>query len=484
MKTLREYILEHLSPIHIYEDTFYIKNWSHNGKYDYAKAVVQSLLDGKELLLGKNGEGIGGVTHVSKKDFDVNALKNINKRLDAIINGKFIETPPTVGDFIDAFKNNKNKNEKQKQNIWTSLFKGDFSGKRGKGGIVFEHIMASNIQTLILNNGKLPDDTPHKKVSEELFKKIKDTHTIKELLGMRKRHKLDESNIGSYVRVSGKGKTARNAYNQIINTNTFEVNISKKNTLTHETEDEIENVLTQSGKIIADITITLEGDKFNKSDIKHVNKNDIYISCKDGDSQFSGISMQQPFYGDSQKTNNNSYIVRCYKNDISYEDFINCKFEPISDDDKVCVNAYKNLCNFMGVDGEVVYNYFKQPKNERPEKQPLDIAKSDEENDEVIATLIQLLIGGNYWYVNSSGVIAYIDDDIDGNRFTFIPSKKGQLDSSQIKISGMIKTGKDNFAKCDLKFRNADKEDYPFRLFIYPDKHIISKLFSQNNENS
>lgn len=477
MKTLKEYILEHLSPIHIYESHFSDKDWFHHGMYDYAKAVVQSLLDGKELLLGEHGEGKGDITHVDKNDFDVEALGVINSKLDKVINGTSTENPPTVEDFKNAFKNKKMKN------IWTSLFKGDFSGNRGKGGVEFEHKLAANIQTLILNS-KLPDGTPYKEVSEKLFNKIKDTDTIKTLLEMRENSELDEKTIGSYVFVSGKGKTARNKYNQIINTNTFEVNVSKKNTLTHETEDEIENVLTQSGKIIADVTITLDGDKFNKSDIKHVNKDDIYISCKDGASQFSGISMQQPFYGDSQKTNNNSYIVKCYKNNVSYDDFISGKaLTPITEDDKICINAYKNLCNFMGVNGKIVYDYFKQPKNERPEKQPLNIAKSDEENDEIIATLIQLLIGGNYWYVNSSGDVVYIDDDIDGNKFTFIPSKNGQLDSSQIKISGIIRTN-DGDTKCDLKFRNGDKEDYPFRLFIYPDKHILSKLFLQNNENS
>ena len=103
--------------------------------------------------------------------------------------------------------------------------------------------------------------------------------------------------------------------------------------------------------------------------------------------------------------------------------------------------------------------------------------KEPNKNDELFAILIQLLIGGNYWYVNTSGDVIYIDDDITSNKFTFIPSGTGHLDPVQIVVSGKMKTP-DGETKCELKFRNSASGDYPFRLMIVPkDKHILSKLF-------
>lgn len=454
MKSLVTFIKESIIT-NVYEDAFNTAAWSHRGKYDYPRMVINSILNGEYLILGKKGEGVNDTQFLNADDFDKKSLQDILDNIDKYSDAEMIKK------FNDAYHGNFNKN------IWTNIYKSPFSGKIKKigGGLEFEEILTLNIQQLIIY-GKLPDNTVYKEVSENLWNKIKTLPTIKKLISKN----LDAETIKRYVFVSGKGKTARNSLGQILNNDTFEVNVSKKNKLTGETEDEIENVLTQSGKIIADVTITLDGENFDKSDIKHVNPNDIYISCKDGDAQLSGICMQQPFYGNSPKTQNKSYLIECYRNNKAYDDFI-------SEKNEICVVAFKNVCNLLGVDEKIVYDYFAQPVKERKSTQ-ITTNKKPNENDEVFATLIQLLVGGNYWYANTSGEAVFIDDNIDENKFTFIPSGTGHLDPRQIVVSGKMKSDEGE-TKCELKFRNSVGGDYPFRLMVVPtDKHIISKLFT------
>lgn len=443
MKSIKYYITEHL---------FTKKSWSHQGRYDYPKYVIQAILNGEELILGDKKQGVDDMQFLKSSDFDHDKLKEILNNIDK----------KSDEEMVDDF--NKTYHGPFKKNIWTNIYKGSFSGKNRKlnGGLDFEEELTTNLQNLILGN-EISNDNNRYDITMSLWNKISNKPVIKKL--QKKNLNLDE--IKKYVFVSGKGKTARNAIGQILNNDTFEVNVSKKTPV--ENEDEIENVLTQSGKIIADVTITLDGDKFNKSDIKHVNSEDIYISCKDGDAQLSGISMQQPFYGNSPKTQNKSYIIDCYKNKKSYDEFI-------SEKDEICVIAFHNLCNLMGVDEKEIYDYFAQPKKERKKVQ-IKISKEPDKNDELFAVLIQLLVGGNYWYVNTSGEAVFIDDNINENKFTFIPSGFGHLDPVQIVVSGKMKT-KDGETKCELKFRNSASGDYPFRLMVVPtDKHVISKLF-------
>lgn len=434
MSSLVEYIRENL---------FNANSWSHNDKFDYAAAVINAILDGSDLRKGTLGnEGV-----IKSSDFDHDKLSYI------LANIKH----STVKDFNDAYNGGD-------LNIWGKIFKGDFSGKFRKinGGLDFEAELADALQDLILGETPTLENKTALKRANELFSKISNSNVIKQL----KAKHLNKDTISKYVFVSGKGSTARNKYGQIINTNTLDVNIDKKLNIDSADENAIQNVLTQSGKIIADVTITAD-DNFDKSDINHVNTDDIYISCKDGASQFSGISFQSPFYGTSKKTNPKSDLTDSFKNDDAYSDFIDKK----SDN----VKAFQNLCKLLCVDPEMVYDYFKQPRSNRTSQK--FVSTGNTVNGDVISTLIQLLIGGNYWYVNTNSEPIFIPDDIETNAFKFIPDNSGHLDPSQIVI-----TGKMNGLKAELKFRdsNGTKDGYPFRLFIVPSaKHLIHDTFGK-----
>ena len=57
------------------------------------------------------------------------------------------------------------------------------------------------------------------------------------------------------------------------------------------------------------------------------------------------------------------------------------------------------MCNIFGFDEEVVFNHFQNPKGH------IDMKSKVKENNKLIAALAHLLIGGNYWYVNSNGEV-------------------------------------------------------------------------------
>jgi len=429
--------------------------------------VLQDIVNGNDIILGDKGDGYKGYYKINKNDFSDEGLKIIYDLLENY--NKYSNDDPK------SIKNKFNSSFPQINDLWGHIYKIPYSSKNRKvnGGMGFEAELCLLLQELILT-GQTTTKSQYANVATNFFNKIKDTNTIKKLTQDK------PEDISKYVFVSGKGSTSRNKYGQILNNETWEVNINKKREVTKGSIDEVENILTQSGKIIADITITTD-DHFNKSDINHINKDDIYISCKDGDSQLSGIAMQQPFYGNDPKTNNNSYIVQCYNNHLSYNEFIKNK-------DNICVKSFNNLCNLLGVEGKIIYDYFSNPVEKRKKNININVNKKPEK-DEIISILIQLLVGGNYWYVNSgnylskkdksNGEIDWVDDNIDDNKFVFIPNGKGHLEPSLIAIFGTLKT-KFGEVKAELKFRSSSGDEYPFRLFIViNDKHIISKLYGK-----
>lgn len=336
-------------------------------------------------------------------------------------------------------------------------------GRKAGGGLDFESVLCKNLQDLVLDDSA--NIEVYKEATLNFWNKIKDSATIKSI----RKQVNDGANVADFIQVTGKGSTARNNVNQIIDAETFEVNMSKQTNLDKATEGLVTNVLTQSGKIIADVTIS---DRPNPSDrkwdINHIDPNDIYISCKDGDAQLTGISMKQPFYGDSPKNSKNTTLTNAYANGESYAEFMK--------HDDVCTKAFSSMCKMFDCDPEEVYNYFADPENKRKANVPLKIGHADIDND-IVSTLMQLQVGGNYWYVNSNGEVAYLDDDIETNKFKFISKGNAKLEPKMIRIYGAIKT-KHGAINCDLVFRTSGNFSYPYRLFfVVYDKHIISKLY-------
>ena len=439
MQNLYDYLLE---------SNFSADSWNHVGAFDYARAVLNDILDGKDILM-INGSIIKGTDFDKEKiEWLLNNLENTSNeegiaRLQQAYHGPY------------------------ERKIWTTIEKTVYSGKTRKlgGGLEFEQILCENLKSLVLNeNLKVKD---YKKATENFWEKIKDSKTISII-----RDKVKSGDdVGDYIQVTGKGSTARNAFGQLINVDTFEVNMSKKINLDSESEDVVTNVLTQSGKIIADLTISPEKyPETRKGDINHVNPLDIYISCKDGASQQSAISMQQPFYGNNPKTSKTTTLIKSYQNGDSYEEFMK--------NDDISTKAFEKMCDMFNCDAEQIYDYFSVPSNKRKTEKMRNGRSSI--NNEVISTLLQLQIGGNYWYVNSNGDVVWLDDDIDNNRVQFVASGEGFLDPKQIQIMGKLKTKKGD-VNAQLKFRTSlASAEYPYRLYLVvpPSAHIIQTLYT------
>lgn len=440
MKDLYEYIS-------VYESRFAQHSWNHGGAYDYAKAVLNDIINGKQILMADD-------EIIKAEDFD---LSEINYLLDHIDK---IEDEEAIKRFNNSYKGD------YKKSIWANIQKKTYSGATRKlgGGLTFENVLCANIQALAENENA--EITDYKEATYNFWEKIKNSKTIKEI---RKKIKMGNP-VSNYINLDGTTKTTRNEFGQLIDKNTFEVNMSKKINLDRESEGAVTNVLTQSGKIIADIIISYEDDfEKNSKDIDHVNPDDIYISLKDSAAQQSAISMQQPFYGDEKKTSKNTTLIKAYKANKSYEEFM--------ENNDVCTKAFSSMCKMFNCDPEQIYYYFKQDVKDRKTEE-LRLGNTPI-NNEIISTLLHLQIGGNYWYVNSNGDVVWIDDDIDSGKISFVSDGKGLLDPKQIQIFGKLKT-KDGFIRCNLKFRTSmTGADYPYRLFLVtPDKHAIQKLYT------
>ena len=131
MKSLVEFLAESL----LCEGLFKGDNWSHGGAFDYADQVITKLINGEDLKLGK--EGKDGM--LKAETFDKKKLQELQDNLP------------------DSNYNDLNKclNDQSiwgKKAIWTSLYKGDFSGYTGETsknrGNAFEQEYVKNFATI------------------------------------------------------------------------------------------------------------------------------------------------------------------------------------------------------------------------------------------------------------------------------------------------------------------------------------------------
>lgn len=447
MKHLQEYIFENLFT----NEYIHHKN-KKTKQYDYGPTVINMLIKGKELKLGDKGDK----GTISIKDFNEEKLT----KLLSIFGTRTWQED--LKDFNDAY------NDKSVNNIWKKIFKGDISGQYRKigGGMSYEQNLCDALCELILTNNLDKNNIVYKSAIN-LWNKISTHKTIKYLQSKN----LSNEDIKKYVFVSGKGSTARNNGGGIIDDN-FEISAIKSKDI----ENEIKTILEQSGKIIADITITIN-DNFNKSsEYTKDDADDIYISCKDGQSQLSGIEICQPFYGKYGKTKEESLIIKCFKQNIPYNKFIKLGK---TTDEKTNINSFISLCNFFKIDPKNVYDYFKVDSENRDKHFQIKTYHTNPGKDVDLdySYLIQLIIGGNYYYVNSDGSVKYIDNNI--KDINFIPHGNAYFDSKQIVVKGDVKINNETINNCAFKFRNSSGGNYPCRLFFYypPSNHFIADYY-------
>lgn len=437
IKSLTSYLFENCTSIKysfINEAVFASIDFNkHN--YGYIKLVIQNLLNKDNVLLGPYGQD----GFINIEDFDEKILKELLNKLN---NNESI----TKDDFNAAYK----KDNKTK-NIWSKIYKAPYSGifRKTNGGLNFENQLCLALQNIISNdvyninienNDNIENYELAKKFTQYYNDNVKINNNIINQLIDKLKDNSDNINIDitKYIFVSGRKDTKLNKDNKIINTETCEV-IKNAN-------------INDSGKIIADITITTSD---NENAIN--NDNSIFISCKDGAAQLSAISLQNPFYGSVFKTNISNTDI--YKNE-NFESFKTS-------------NGYKNLkalTDLLCIDEgaiESIYKYFRvcvdnklnnRPNNEKHKDISEFIIKNNSDN---LVELLKNIMGTNYYYVNSNGIIKYIDNKY-YNNITFTP-ENAYLTPKQIVLSGKL-----NNIDFSFKFRDSGDFGLPYRLFLVP----------------
>lgn len=447
IKSLTTYLFENCTSIKhnfINEAVFQSIDFNkHN--YRYIKSVIEDLLNNHEVKLGTSGQD--GVITID--DFKEEVLKTL---LDKLNKNESI----TKDDFNTAYtKDNKIKN------IWGKIYKAPYSDKVRKinGGLKFENQLCLALQNIISTadyDGNIEniDNTDNSKIYElakDFIKYYNDnvkTNNIIEQLIEKLKNKSDNIDIEKYIFVSSKKDTQLNKNGKIINTETLEVNKNAD--------------INDSGKIIADITITISDNDIN-------NDNSIFISCKDGESQLSAISLQKPFYGSNSKTNiSNTDIYKCK----TFEEFKNNKiaFDNLNElINLLCLNKkYKDEDGKYEEAIKIIYEYFRvcidNKLNNRPNNEKhKDITKFiDKTNLDNLVELLKNIMGTNYYYVNSNGIIKYIDNKY-YNNITFTPDN-AYLNPKQIVLSGKL----NNSVDFSFKFRDSGDFGLPYRLFLVP----------------
>ena len=350
------------------------------------------------------------------------------------------------------------------------------SGFGKSAGSEYEDDLSDAIQLYIIdkyiNDFK---DIPHldnsfKEFIDKLFTKLKSKYedfeeSIKKFINDNNTENIiwynkqpDGKQIGYITNIvcqTGGTNTKRNNKGQIFDNDTMSINYTKGD-LSSKEESKISKIIKDSGEIISDITIYPTGKN---------TKNDIYLSIKCGKSQISGINIRPPFYGNkiipalpSSKDNKESFL----KNNI----------------------AFNNLCKLFSIDKNIVFDYFVIDDDKRSDKLNIDVIDNqiNDDSSEILTALLLLIIGGNYWYVNSDGTIKYIPYNLKELNNNNVPFKVIWTNDAWLTRKSINRKARINFnneyIEATLTFRTSDSDhDYPYRLFWNMSEHWIDKLF-------
>ena len=293
---------------------------------------------------------------------------------------------------------------------------GSIRGNRAEKGLSYEDDVVKELISIV----EIVAGSP-KKLNEKEFKEMVNNPVLAEWWPFYNGGALDEvismypCDLSKIIIKTGAGSTARNSKNELFDDD-FNV-----------TNSDIESVLKDSGRIIADVTINT--------------KNPVYISVKMKASQLSGVSYQYAI------TKNETFKTAVLEND-SWNDIKNSK-------DMI---PFINFFNVLGLVPEDVFNKYKAIYSGNSSDMSLEIDKNYDPN--LLGCLFQKLLGGNYWYVKPGLHIKVSDKDA-----------KLKFNTKSARLSGSGKTitvvGDVNGLKSEINFR-TDSEKYgpwPYRLF-------------------
>ena len=213
----------------------------------------------------------------------------------------------------------------------------------------------------------------------------------------------------------------------------------------------LETILTNSGNIIADLTLK----SFPKN-----SSNDIYISCKIGEAQLSGIANNKVFYINGSRNEKSEIFA---KKDLQESD-------PL-------LNPLKGLCELLGLNFQKVFDFYTNlDVNKYHSRSQIDysyeLVDNKSANVEELKKLILCIIGSNYIYVNGEHPDKITKVDFSAatlNNIELILGEAGISDSGRTikrKFTVSGKNGK-NKQNCFFSFRQSLKlHRYPYRMFV------------------
>lgn len=293
---------------------------------------------------------------------------------------------------------------------------GSIKGYRAEKGLSYEDDVVNELISIVECVAGSP-----KKLNEKEFKEAVNNPTLAEWWPFYKEGALDEvismypCDLSKIIIKTGAGNTARNSNNELFDDD-FNV-----------TNSDIKQVLNESGRIIADVTI----------DTKHP----VYISVKMKASQLSGVSYKNAI-------SKNEMFKTAVLEHASWDDIKNSK-EMI---------PFINFFNVLGLLPENVFDKYKSIYSGKSADMELKI--NNNYNPNLLGCLFQKLLGGNYWYVKP-GLHIRVDDKDAKLKFN-VKSARLSESGKSITIVGDV-----NGLKSQLIFR-TDSEKYgpwPYRLF-------------------
>ena len=303
---------------------------------------------------------------------------------------------------------------------------GSLSGKtRSSSGLAYEDVVRDELVQLIqaASNSKS-------------IKKIKDSidESVYHLLPILQSGALNEvisiyrknKDIDLYsIITKHEGSTRRNSNGEISDDS---CNLNTSDT---------ESILRNSGKIIADIIVNTSKP--------------VYISVKMKLGQLSSFSLMNVF-------ENNSTFVDAINRRDSYDEV------------KAALNRtpFKNFCKVFGIDGKDLYNKFLNFAEGVDTNLDVKTTSSYAGND--LGTIIQKLVGGNYWYVKPDVDAVYLSDKDSGLSFKRSGIHFSAGDHRCILVNGSV-----SGVKIILKIRTALKAyKYPYR--VLPELNVLDLI--------
>lgn len=300
---------------------------------------------------------------------------------------------------------------------------GSLKGIRAKKGLDYEDIVVSQLQEIVT---KIAAKHQEGKLNKNEYNEVCDNPDLSHWYSFYEQGGLDEildefaktkdiETVLKLIKKTGSSSTKRNKNGELFDS---DFNI---------TSSDMESVLKDSGRIIADVTIET--------------KNPQYISVKMKASQLSGV-----FYRKAMSSN--EYFKQAVIDNDKYDDIKDSK-EMI---------PFVNLCNVLGMDPKDLFIKYKQIHGEGLKDKEIKI--DNKISKDKLGILFQKLLGGNYWYVKP-GICEYVgykNANLKVNVNSAIISPEGKTILVKCDVNGI---------KSNLEFRTDGSipGPYPYRLF-------------------